>query len=186
MLAFTILAFSLSLTPQDLFHPGGKDASGCHTNRKTGDRHCYGGGTAPKTSTARKHPTRAQSLRSTTALYASCDDVRAAGAAPLRRGDPGYSGRLDRDGDGVACEAGPGGVGGASVSPRTTSPSKTRSTVTRATSSARPSGSATSGQSAPGVRVQPLYTPATSNAPITPVRPRNMDRHHIQSDTDTP
>jgi len=37
--------------------------------------------------------------------YASCDAVRAAGAAPLRRGQPGYEApRLDRDGDGVACE----------------------------------------------------------------------------------
>ncbi|WP_375390080.1 excalibur calcium-binding domain-containing protein, partial [uncultured Amnibacterium sp.] len=27
-----------------------------------------------------------------------------AGAAPVRTGDPGYSGRLDRDGDGVGCE----------------------------------------------------------------------------------
>lgn len=36
--------------------------------------------------------------------YANCAAVRAAGRAPLRRGDPGYSARLDRDGDGIACE----------------------------------------------------------------------------------
>ena len=36
--------------------------------------------------------------------YANCSEVRAAGAAPLYRGDPGYSSRLDRDGDGIACE----------------------------------------------------------------------------------
>ncbi|KRD43473.1 hypothetical protein ASE38_04325 [Cellulomonas sp. Root930] len=36
--------------------------------------------------------------------YKNCDAVRAAGAAPLRVGDPGYSDKLDRDGDGVACE----------------------------------------------------------------------------------
>lgn len=36
--------------------------------------------------------------------YANCREARAAGAAPLRRGQPGYSRRLDRDGDGVACE----------------------------------------------------------------------------------
>jgi len=36
--------------------------------------------------------------------YANCAAARAAGAAPLHRGDPGYSSRLDRDGDGVACE----------------------------------------------------------------------------------
>ncbi|AND17392.1 excalibur calcium-binding domain-containing protein [Rathayibacter tritici] len=36
--------------------------------------------------------------------YANCGAVRAAGAAPIRTGDPGYSRKLDRDGDGVACE----------------------------------------------------------------------------------
>ncbi|KRE80268.1 deoxyribonuclease [Arthrobacter sp. Soil763] len=38
------------------------------------------------------------------AYYANCAAVRAAGAAPIRRGQPGYSSRLDRDGDGVGCE----------------------------------------------------------------------------------
>ncbi|MFI2105692.1 DUF1524 domain-containing protein [Isoptericola sp. NPDC019693] len=36
--------------------------------------------------------------------FASCAEARAAGAAPVRRGDPGYSSRLDGDGDGVGCE----------------------------------------------------------------------------------
>ncbi|MFG2593801.1 excalibur calcium-binding domain-containing protein [Streptomyces sp. NPDC048438] len=36
--------------------------------------------------------------------YANCTAVRAAGAAPIHRGDPGYGSHLDRDGDGVACE----------------------------------------------------------------------------------
>ena len=36
--------------------------------------------------------------------YANCTAVRAAGAAPIRRGDPGYARHLDRDGDGVGCE----------------------------------------------------------------------------------
>lgn len=35
--------------------------------------------------------------------YADCDAVRAAGKAPLHKGDPGYSSKLDADGDGVAC-----------------------------------------------------------------------------------
>jgi len=30
--------------------------------------------------------------------------VRAAGAAPIRRGEPGYSAKLDRDNDGIACD----------------------------------------------------------------------------------
>ncbi|MDM7855135.1 GmrSD restriction endonuclease domain-containing protein [Cellulomonas alba] len=42
-----------------------------------------------------------------TAVYANCAAAWAAGAAPLHRGDPGYGPRLDRDGDGVACESRP-------------------------------------------------------------------------------
>jgi hypothetical protein len=36
--------------------------------------------------------------------YENCAEARAAGAAPLHVGDPGYAPHLDRDGDGVACE----------------------------------------------------------------------------------
>lgn len=36
--------------------------------------------------------------------FSSCKQAREAGAAPLYRGDPGYSSKLDRDNDGVACE----------------------------------------------------------------------------------
>jgi hypothetical protein len=36
-------------------------------------------------------------------FYENCDAVRRAGAAPIRRGDPGYRAGLDGDGDGVAC-----------------------------------------------------------------------------------
>jgi endonuclease YncB( thermonuclease family) len=38
------------------------------------------------------------------ASYANCTAARAAGVTPLHRGEPGYSAKLDRDGDGVACE----------------------------------------------------------------------------------
>ena len=38
------------------------------------------------------------------AYYANCSAARAAGAAPLYAGEPGYSSKLDRDKDGVACE----------------------------------------------------------------------------------
>ncbi|WP_369055689.1 GmrSD restriction endonuclease domain-containing protein [Kineococcus terrestris] len=37
-------------------------------------------------------------------VFEDCAAARAAGAAPLRAGEPGYAARLDRDGDGVACE----------------------------------------------------------------------------------
>ncbi|WP_328392854.1 excalibur calcium-binding domain-containing protein [Nocardia sp. NBC_00416] len=36
--------------------------------------------------------------------FGSCAAARAAGVAPLHRGEPGYRPGLDRDGDGVACE----------------------------------------------------------------------------------
>jgi micrococcal nuclease len=36
--------------------------------------------------------------------FKNCDAARAAGAAPVHRGDPGYAPKLDRDGDGVGCE----------------------------------------------------------------------------------
>jgi hypothetical protein len=36
--------------------------------------------------------------------FANCDAARAADAAPLYRGEPGYAPHLDADRDGVACE----------------------------------------------------------------------------------
>ncbi|MDD0859612.1 excalibur calcium-binding domain-containing protein [Arthrobacter alpinus] len=38
------------------------------------------------------------------AYYQNCSAVRAAGAAPIRVGDPGFQSKFDRDGDGVGCE----------------------------------------------------------------------------------
>ncbi|SDE70541.1 Excalibur calcium-binding domain-containing protein [Blastococcus fimeti] len=38
------------------------------------------------------------------AYYKNCDAARAAGAAPVRRGDAGYGSHLDRDDDGIGCE----------------------------------------------------------------------------------
>ncbi|GAA1251760.1 hypothetical protein GCM10009609_13870 [Pseudonocardia aurantiaca] len=36
--------------------------------------------------------------------YKNCAAARAAGAAPVHHGDPGYGSHLDRDGDGTGCE----------------------------------------------------------------------------------
>lgn len=101
------LAALLSLTPagQALAHSGGLDKNGCHTNRKTGDYHCHRAPSVsiPVTTPQRTDPT---SLRNQggEVYYPNCAAARAAGAAPVRIGDPGYSRRLDRDGDGVGCE----------------------------------------------------------------------------------
>lgn len=90
MLTFAILL--LASAP----HSGGTDANGCHRDRKTGTRHCHG-----KKSAA---PAPARRLVGGSAYYPNCAAARAAGAAPVRVGDPGYSRKLDRDGDGVGCE----------------------------------------------------------------------------------
>lgn len=78
-------------------HPGGLAADGCHTDRGAGVRHCHRGpsaGPAPA-------PTRGGGGE---VYYPNCAAARAAGAAPVRVGQPGYGRHLDRDGDGVGCE----------------------------------------------------------------------------------
>lgn len=45
-----------------------------------------------------------QQQQQSNTYYPNCTAANAAGAAPLYRGQPGYSTKLDRDGDGVACE----------------------------------------------------------------------------------
>lgn len=42
---------------------------------------------------------------SNSVYFENCSAAKAAGAAPVRTGDPGYSRDLDRDGDGVGCES---------------------------------------------------------------------------------
>ena len=66
--------------------------------------------TAPKaTQAAAAAPTKAPqptktSQKPASASYMNCAAVRAAGKAPILRGQPGYGKHLDRDGDGVGCE----------------------------------------------------------------------------------
>lgn len=55
-------------------------------------------------SAARAAPVPPQAEEVLPAHYATCEHARAAGAAPLRRGDTGYSSTLDSDGDGIACD----------------------------------------------------------------------------------
>jgi hypothetical protein len=38
------------------------------------------------------------------AYYRNCDAARAAGVAPIDRGEPGYRPEMDGDSDGIACE----------------------------------------------------------------------------------
>jgi hypothetical protein len=45
--------------------------------------------------------TRPKAMRG---AFANCAAARAAGAAPVRIGEPGYGPHLDRDNDGIGCE----------------------------------------------------------------------------------
>ncbi|WP_144423521.1 excalibur calcium-binding domain-containing protein [Sphingopyxis sp. 113P3] len=99
MRAIAILALSLSVATAANGHPGGLAADGCHNDRKTGTRHCHRspGRSAPPAE-------RPQRLIGGDLYFPNCAAARAAGAAPVRRGSPGYGKHLDRDGDGVGCE----------------------------------------------------------------------------------
>lgn len=96
ILVFASLSVGTPAVPA-LTHPGGLNSEGCHNNRKTGDHHCHRG---PKASANRSKAT----APSSGGAYRNCADARAAGAAPVRRGDPGYAPHLDRDNDGIGCE----------------------------------------------------------------------------------
>ncbi|HXH16687.1 MAG TPA: excalibur calcium-binding domain-containing protein [Sphingomonas sp.] len=47
---------------------------------------------------------RPDGLSESSVVFSGCREVRAAGAAPLYRGSPGYRADMDGDGDGIACE----------------------------------------------------------------------------------
>ncbi|QTC90444.1 excalibur calcium-binding domain-containing protein [Brevundimonas goettingensis] len=100
MKSLIIVAALLTVVPASASaHSGGTDREGCHRDSRTGIRHCHGGG---RSSAA---PSRPQALSSSAGgAFANCAAARAAGAAPVRRGEPGYGRHLDRDGDGVGCE----------------------------------------------------------------------------------
>ena len=94
--AFVVMTWSVNASA----HGGGLNSEGCHTNRKTGDYHCHRSGSASP-------PARSFGiLNSSTGSspFPNCSAARAAGAAPVYAGTPGYGPWLDRDHDGVGCE----------------------------------------------------------------------------------
>jgi hypothetical protein len=84
-------------------HGGGLNAEGCHHDRRNGDYHCHRGAQPPSTNAFAPNQ-RLAADQDAAVYFANCSAARAAGAAPVRRGDPGYARHLDRDGDGVGCE----------------------------------------------------------------------------------
>lgn len=63
------------------------------------------GGNTEKPADQQAQPAPAQNQSADGVTFSSCREARAAGYSNMRRGEPGYSPDLDRDGDGVACES---------------------------------------------------------------------------------
>ena len=110
LLSVMLLALS-ALAGNAWAHGGGLNKDGCHNDRKNGGYHCHRGSNAA--SSEQRYvpgnqlapvgyavPSQPRNDRA----FANCDEARAAGAAPVRRGQPGYGRHLDRDNDGVGCE----------------------------------------------------------------------------------
>jgi len=101
LVTLALFASPIAMPSAVLAHGGGLNAEGCHNDRKNGGYHCHGGGSAAQ------QPAKRQSVMSggsSGRAFANCTAARAAGAAPVRQGDPGYGRHLDRDGDGIGCE----------------------------------------------------------------------------------
>lgn len=103
LLLITVMGAASVVPLTALFaHGGGLDANGCHNDRKRGGYHCHGGGAAVRPAPASRQTAPNAIVGSFS--FRNCAEARAAGATPVRRGDPGYGRHLDRDGDGVGCE----------------------------------------------------------------------------------
>lgn len=70
---------------------GGLAADGCHNDRKKGGRHCHRG---PSSSSGSVRPLGIVSGGRSRGAFANCTAARAAGAAPVRRGDDRYGRHL--------------------------------------------------------------------------------------------
>lgn len=94
-LALGLLVYTAFVPAAVTAHPGRLAADGCHNDRKNGGRHCHRGPNAGQATIA---------PRNGEVYYPNCDAARSAGAAPVRRGQPGYGTHLDGDGDGIGCD----------------------------------------------------------------------------------
>lgn len=97
MLSIGLVGVFMGVPVAVVAHPGGLNAQGCHNDRNNGGYHCHRGNAAPD-------PRRGLISPRPAAPFPNCDAARAAGAAPVLQGQPGYGRHLDRDGDGIGCE----------------------------------------------------------------------------------
>ena len=91
LLSMLLTAAPMALpASQAIDNPFRQSASARQTTRRRG--------------TSKRTATRSSGSAGSNVYYANCSAARAAGAAPVMRGEPGYSRKLDRDNDGVGCE----------------------------------------------------------------------------------
>ncbi len=89
LMAALLAALPVAAPPQAVSNPFTKNAPAARVPRKRAPRRGSGGSATRSAGSV---------------YYANCAAARAAGAAPVMRGAPGYSRKLDRDSDGVGCE----------------------------------------------------------------------------------
>ncbi|PFR81963.1 hypothetical protein COK42_23865 [Bacillus cereus] len=58
----------------------------------------------PKTTPESKPEEQPKQPEKNNVVYENCTQVKKAGKAPIKQGEPGYSSKLDKDGDGIACD----------------------------------------------------------------------------------
>ncbi|MDD4287712.1 MAG: YHYH domain-containing protein [Candidatus Peribacteraceae bacterium] len=111
---FGIATALLLYSPLALAHPGGTDANGCHTNKKTGEYHCHGGSdTAKSAKTEAKTSAKTEARTSANIIcsaniyncpdFTSHSEAQEVYKACLEKAGSDVHG-LDGDDDGVACE----------------------------------------------------------------------------------
>jgi type IV secretory pathway VirB10-like protein len=88
------------VTPLYAGDPGYAD----HLDRDGDGVACESGSSDPEPEPEPEEPSDEDEDDGGEVYYENCDAARAAGAAPVHAGDPGYGSHLDRDGDGVGCE----------------------------------------------------------------------------------
>lgn len=96
-----------AVTPIPPMHSSGESsASHSRSSHTAAPRSTRPHSTAPRPKATRRPAPKSHPApkKPSAAYYKNCDAVRAAGAAPIHRGQPGYAAHLDRDGDGVGCE----------------------------------------------------------------------------------
>ena len=97
-LCFALPIIAVAIAAPLFAHPAAEDDKRCHMHEDTGTLHC------PEREEVKEDAPDPRPMRSQSVFYRNCNAARAAGVAPIRRGDPGYRPELDGDNDGWACE----------------------------------------------------------------------------------